>query len=150
MNFGEKLAHARVAKRMSQAELAKTVGVSVKSISNYETGSTVPVKQETLKKLADTLEVSLSYLMEYDDAEATLNFDMDGFLAQIQEEYGRRGVSELKAVIEQASTLFAANRYDDDTKYSFYLALTQAYKASKRRCRKDKNSAVSLHQVQSS
>jgi transcriptional regulator with XRE-family HTH domain len=52
--LSEKIKELRKAKNMSQADLAKALGVKTGTISNYETGKTVPPKA-TLKKLSEVL-----------------------------------------------------------------------------------------------
>ena len=54
----------RLEKGLTQAELAKKAGVSEISIRKYEDGSRNP-KIQTLIKLADVLQVSLSELQSY-------------------------------------------------------------------------------------
>ncbi len=56
-----KLKEIRKEKEMTQRELADKVGVSVQTISGYETGYSQP-PLEILIKIADILEASLDYL----------------------------------------------------------------------------------------
>ena len=46
MRFGEKLRALRKEKGLTQAELAKLAGVGLKTITNYEKGSTYPQNRE--------------------------------------------------------------------------------------------------------
>ena len=60
--FGERLYRARRARRMTQEELARKVGLSKRMVSRYE-GSFGGPPMETLRKFADALNVTASYLL---------------------------------------------------------------------------------------
>lgn len=62
MEFKDRLKEERNRKKLSQNELANTVGVHVTNISRYERGENRPTT-DVLKKLADALEVTTDYLM---------------------------------------------------------------------------------------
>lgn len=62
MKFGEKLRKYRTDKNLTQAELAKLIGVGVNTICNYESGKTYPQNREVYKKLADVLGVDADHL----------------------------------------------------------------------------------------
>jgi transcriptional regulator with XRE-family HTH domain len=51
--FGEKLREAREAKRLSQARLAREIGVSRHSVNHYESGYSLPESPEIVKKIAE-------------------------------------------------------------------------------------------------
>ena len=55
MRFGEKLRVLRKEKGLTQAELAKLAGVGLKTITNYEKGSTYPQNREVYGILARIL-----------------------------------------------------------------------------------------------
>ena len=62
MNTARKLRELRQLKRMSQEELAYKIGVSQVTIGKWEQGTSI--KHEHLKKLSQTLEVPIEYLLE--------------------------------------------------------------------------------------
>jgi len=62
VKFGERLKAARAAKHMSQQALADVIGKSLNTVGLYERGLRQP-SLETLCLLADTLEVSVDYLL---------------------------------------------------------------------------------------
>lgn len=62
MTFGEKLTETRKAKKLSQEELGKMINVDKRIISRYENNKTAP-SIDVAKKIADTLGVSLDYLV---------------------------------------------------------------------------------------
>lgn len=58
--FGKNLKYYRVMKGMTQKELAALCNISAYKISNYETGKTEPNNMETIKKLAEVLDIKVS------------------------------------------------------------------------------------------
>ena len=63
MNIGEKIKSARLAKRMTQEELGKILGVQKSAIAKYENGRVVNIKRSTLKKISDVLGIRPSELI---------------------------------------------------------------------------------------
>jgi transcriptional regulator with XRE-family HTH domain len=62
MNFDKKLKNLRELASMSQAELAKAVGVSTVMISQYENGKKMPGR-ETVIRIAEVFGISSSDLL---------------------------------------------------------------------------------------
>ena len=62
MGFPEKLKKLRKEKNIYQKELAKFLGVSRPTITQYESGQRKP-DYDTLKKIADYFDVSIDYLL---------------------------------------------------------------------------------------
>lgn len=82
--FSERLKAARTSKHISQADLAKAVGVSAATISSYETvnGAKIP-SLDKAEAIADKLGVSLDWLCGYENKEvvdARKILDMFAFL----------------------------------------------------------------------
>jgi transcriptional regulator with XRE-family HTH domain len=61
--FTDRLKQLRKEKGLTQDKLAKKIGVTGRHVGKYETGMSFP-SFETLKKLADVLEVPVSFLLE--------------------------------------------------------------------------------------
>lgn len=64
--IGERIKRARLAKGLTQQDVADGIGVSLISVSNWEVDKTIP-KGPNLQKLADFLGVELSYLTPFGD-----------------------------------------------------------------------------------
>lgn len=81
--FAERLKKARVQKHLSQAQLAKAVGVSAATISSYETpnGAKIPALDKAAA-LADELEVGLDWLCGKDSVKKVMitDFDVETYL----------------------------------------------------------------------
>lgn len=64
--LAERIRETRIARGMSQVELAKRLRVTKQSVSNWENDNIQP-SIEMLKKLTASLSVSADYLLELDD-----------------------------------------------------------------------------------
>jgi transcriptional regulator with XRE-family HTH domain len=62
MTLGQKLKKLRKDRDLGQVELAKKLGASVVSISNYETDKTIP-SSDTLIKIAKVFNITVDYLI---------------------------------------------------------------------------------------
>lgn len=89
--LAKRIKSARVAARLSQAELAEGVGVSDKSVSAYEQGRSTP-PFEKLKKIAGVTNHPLAFFTEDDNEEASIS----GKLASIERE-----LTEVKELLKK-------------------------------------------------
>ncbi len=62
MDFGKRLAQIREDQKVSQSSLARLIGTSQSAVSQIEAGERNP-SYEMIRKLADALSVTPSYLM---------------------------------------------------------------------------------------
>jgi transcriptional regulator with XRE-family HTH domain len=61
--LGKRIKLARVENDMTQGQLARAIGAMQKSISRYETGTSIP-SLETLEKIAKALKKSCGYFLD--------------------------------------------------------------------------------------
>lgn len=134
MRFGEKIKAARLALDLSQAELAQMTGITERSLYSYEQNDTFP-RTSNLKKLAQALNVSVSYLMGESESDAQSNINEEIFLANVKNEYGSKGAKEASEVLSRASALFAGGELDDEAKEIFFQSLMEVYLDSKAQAR---------------
>lgn len=71
--FKDRLRQLRIERNLTQAEIAKAIGVSPATIGNYEQGTREPRNNEMWKKLADYFGVSVDYLMDKETNYIPLN-----------------------------------------------------------------------------
>ena len=64
--LGDKIREIRLAKKISQVELAKILGVTKQSVSNWENENIQP-SIEMLAKIATALSVTTDYLLSRED-----------------------------------------------------------------------------------
>lgn len=124
MEFSEKIKKARMAKGMSQTELAAAVGASERTIQNYEMGVRLPKKKETYMKLAGALGISPEVLLDEDAS----------FIITAAERYGSRGRKQAEALADQMRTaVAAAGGALDDSDIDFLRdAMMQTFDDAKR------------------
>ena len=104
MKFCEKVKEARTKAGLKQDEFAKAIGVSLRTVSNYEAGTRYPKKRETYYKMAEVLKVDVNYLLT-DDEE---------FLLNAESKYGRNGARQAKELMAEVTGLFAGGELADE------------------------------------
>ena len=91
--FNENLKIARERKGLSQKDIAEGIGVAKSTYSLYESGNREPNVQ-TIKKIADLLNVSADELLGIDDEPQTIAAHFDG------DEYTPEELGEIRAFAE--------------------------------------------------
>lgn len=76
-NFNENLKEARIRSGLSQKEVSENIGVAKSTYSLYESGNREP-NVNTIKKIADTLNVSADTLLGIEDEPNTVAAHFDG------------------------------------------------------------------------
>ena len=117
MTFGEKIKTLRSQKKMSQTDLAKSIGVSLRTIRGWE---------ELYNKLSNSLGCDVSYLMS----------DEENFITTAAEQYGSRGAKQAQAILEQTAALFAGGDLSDTDQIAFLNEIQSLYLDSKKRAKK--------------
>lgn len=122
-NFAARLRRLRRQANLTQQELANEIGVSVRTVINYEQGRCLPRQTQVISRMGDLFGVSVDYLMSIhatpDDME---DFEWDGIR-------GRAAVDELVAKI---AALFAGGHLSEADRDAAMEAITQAYWESRR------------------
>lgn len=126
MRFCEKLRKLRTERGMTQADLAKRAGLGLKTITNYENGSTYPRDRNVYGKLAGILGVDADYLHN----------ENDDFVAQAQEEFGYRGRKGAEKLLREVTGLFAGGNMSEEDMDEMMLAIQEAYIRAKRNNKK--------------
>ena len=126
MKFADKLIYARKQHNMTQAQLAKALGVSTRAITGYETGGVYPRHRDTYLKLAEVFGTSPDYF----------SGEEDDFITRAGEQYGSRGIKQASALVEQVSALFAGGELDEADKEAVMRAIMKAYWIAKEKNKK--------------
>lgn len=134
MTFGEKLKTIRLSLNLSQSELAEKTGISERSLYTYEQTGILP-RSNNLRKLADALNVSVSYLLDEEETDPNKNVDQDIFVANAKNKFGYKGAREASALLSRASALFAGGELDEEAKELFFQSLMEVYLSSKQEAR---------------
>jgi transcriptional regulator with XRE-family HTH domain len=117
MVFKDRLKEKRHEAGISQAELARRVGVTSRTIQNYEMGSRKPQHMEIVQKMADALGTSVSYLLGSEGS----------FIVRAYERGGASAARDVEALVSEISGLFAGGELDEDEKDAIMVALNRAY-----------------------
>ncbi len=126
MTFGEKLRKYRIEKGLTQAELAKVAGLGLKTITNYESGTTYPKNREVYKTLANILGVDADHLHN----------ENDDFMSDVTAQYGSRGAKQAKELLEEVTGLFAGGEMADEDMREMVDAIQEAYLIAKKNNKK--------------
>ena len=126
MTLGEKVRNERNRLGLSQDELAEKIGVTRRVISSYENDSSRPRGTERYNKLADALGVNINYLLSEDEA----------FIANVEDNYGRRGAKQAKELLAEVTGLFAGGEMADEDMREMVDAIQEAYLIAKKKNKK--------------
>lgn len=92
-NFNENLKEARIKSGLSQKEVSENIGVAKSTYSLYESGNREP-NVNTIKKIADVLNVSADTLLGIDEEPTTMAAHFDG------DEYAEDELDEIRQFAE--------------------------------------------------
>ncbi|MBO4368401.1 MAG: helix-turn-helix transcriptional regulator [Clostridia bacterium] len=126
MQFAEKLREMRKQKGWSQEELAEKLGVSLRTIVNYEKGQTYPRNRKLYDKIAELFGINNDELQT----------ETDEFMTFVGEVYGQRGQKQAQAILEEVGKLFAGGCLEPEDEIAFIQEVQQLYLDSKKRAKK--------------
>ncbi len=121
MKFNEKIREGRIKAGLKQEEFAKAIGVSLRTVTNYESGERYPKKRETYYKIAEVLNLDINYLLTEDEE----------FLLDAERQYGRKGSRQAQELVNEITGLFAGGEMADEDKDIMMKAIQDAYWISK-------------------
>ncbi len=125
MTFGEKLKQERRNRNMDQASFAKLLGVSVHSVSDYETGKAYPRTRKAYDRIAKTLNLNINFLLTEEDE----------FLLETAAEYGSRGKRSAKKLLDDAAAMYAGGEMADEDMEELIFGLQEIFIDAKRKNR---------------
>ena len=126
MRFGERVRMMRKNKGLTQAELAKKAGLGLRTIINYENGSTYPRNPKHYDTLAEVLGCEVGYLRGNEEE----------FVLMAQREYGYRGKKDAEQLVAEVTGLFAGGEMAEEDMDTMMLAIQEAYVIAKRNSKK--------------
>lgn len=121
MNFATKLKDLRTEKNLTQEELAKKSGISIKSISRYELGETIPRSEKYYKKLANALDVDIDYFLSQET----------NFLLNARKEFGYKGAKDAEEIVNGMIGLMAGGELPEEDKATILNAMQEAFYMAK-------------------
>ena len=117
MTFGEKIKALRKERGMTQKDLAEALGLSLRTISNYETGGLRPRHDATYDALAALFHVPKTYFFTEEDA----------FISAAEARWGKSGADDARELVDGVIGLFAGGRLDEEDKQAVFEAIQEAY-----------------------
>jgi len=138
MTFADKLREARKLRKLSQDELAKLTGVSRRSVIAWENAEVTP-RARTMKKIAESLQVSLDYLKHDEITDPLHGVTTKEYIDEARERYGEKAAQELDFLLERQRVFFAGGEINQDAKDAFFEAVVKAYMACKDEAKRKSN-----------
>lgn len=126
MRFGEKIRALRAAQGFTQAQLAAELGITVRTLQNYEQGRMYPKNTAVYGRLADVFGVSADYLLS----------EADRCLSDAQDRGGSAARRDLDELLSELGGLFAGGTLAESELDAVMRSLTEAYWAAKDKNRK--------------
>jgi len=121
MNFAQQLKDLRKERNLTQEELAKKTGISLRTISRYELGETLPRTKKYYEKIAKALEVDDDYFLSQEA----------NFLINARNEFGYKGAKDAEELVNGMIGLMAGGELPDDDKATILDAMQEAFYMAK-------------------
>lgn len=121
MKFGEKVKEQRSKVGLNQADVAAAIGVTKRTLANYEGGTSYPQDRSIYIKLANFFKVDINYFLTEDEE----------FITAAAESYGAKGQAQAKLILEQAAALFAGGELSENDQIAFLHNMQALYLESK-------------------
>lgn len=132
--FPDKLKEARKAAGMNQTELATAVGVTQRSLTNYECGRAVP-RPGVIRKMAQVLGVTVEYLTNDETDDTDVGRLREERIENAREKFGSQGAHEVEELMRRNLAFLAGGSVDQEGKDAFFDALMTAYITCKNEAR---------------
>ncbi len=126
MDLKDRLKEKRAEAGLIQAELAQKVGVTTRTIQNYEMGERIPSNLGIAQKLADALGTTVEYLLGSGGK----------LIVEAHEKGGAKAARDVDELVSEVQGLFAGGRLDDEAMDGVMQALMDAYWLAKKENRK--------------
>lgn len=133
-SFSQKVRESRTLLKLSQEELGNLIGVSTRAVVAYETTDTKP-RSATMRKLADTLKVSVDYLTNDEINDPLYGIEKQPFVEETRNLYGDKAAREIDFLMERNAALFAGGEISQEAKDAYFEAVMQAYLECKNKAR---------------
>lgn len=128
--IGEKIRESRARSDLTQAELANQTGLTIRTVSKYETDAVTP-RGRNLHRLASALGVSVAYLTQPEIEDPSYGLDEAPYLDAAREKFGKKGQDEMETLLSGVRAMFAGGEIPQENKDQFFQAVMQAYLACK-------------------
>lgn len=115
--FAEKMKQLRNRKGATQQEVANALGITLRTVQNYEMGASLPKKRETIKNIAAYYSVPVSALLSEEDY----------YIYEAEQRGGEEDARHLYTLLADMSALFAGGRVSEEDRNTVMKTLTDLY-----------------------
>ena len=126
MTFGDKLKKLREEHNLSQTDLALKLGVSMRTIQNYEASKGLPRTTNIVSKLCEIFSLPADYLMN----------EKEQFIINAQSQYPVNGKQEAEILVSKLGGLFSGGELKEEDKDKVFRAITELYFDAKEKNKK--------------
>lgn len=123
---GEKIRDLRLSLGLKQSELAEKTGITIRSITNYETDASKP-RGLQLRKICEALNVTEDYLLNPEIDDPTHGLETAPYVNSVRAQYGKKGAMDIKELLEANQAMFAGGDIPQEDKELFFQAVMEAY-----------------------
>ncbi len=128
MKFGEKLKALRIQNHLTQTALAEKLGVSLRTLQNYETCKIYPKQTEIYARISKLFGVTTDYLLRGETGSA----DNDTIPPDLE------AARQAQELIIRAGSLFAGGNLSEDDMDKVLCTINDLYWEAKRKNQKSK------------
>lgn len=123
---GEKIRDLRLRLGLKQSELAEKAGITIRSITNYETDASKP-RGLQLRKICEALNVTEDYLLNPEIDDPNYGMETASYVNAVRKQYGKKGAMDIKELLEANKAMFAGGDVPQEDKELFFQAVMEAY-----------------------
>lgn len=130
-SIGEKIRTRRIEMQLTQTELAQKAGITMRTVSKYETGAANP-RGLNLHRLSEVLGLSEAYLTNPEIEDPSYGLEEAPYVSEVRSVYGRKAGADMQQLLEGVQAMFAGGSTPQEDKDLFFQAVMQAYMETKK------------------
>lgn len=115
--FSKRLKALREMNGLTQKELANEVGLTLRTIQNYELGLSMPKSKSTVARISEYFQVPISSLFEPEDF----------YVMDAEEKGGQEAGAEMRILLSDMTALFAGGTLSDEDKDMVMQTMNDLY-----------------------
>ena len=129
-SIGAKIKEQREINGLSQSEFASKTGLTVRTVSSYETNTSVP-RTSNAKRICEVLGVSMAYLLNSEIEDPKYGLDEAPYVDKVRDRYGKVGAKDMEGLLNENAAFLAGGDIPQEDKDKFFQAIMAAYLATK-------------------
>ena len=131
-SIGEKIRTRRIEMQLTQTELAQKAGITMRTVSKYETGAANP-RGLNLHRLSEVLGLSEAYLTNPEIEDPSYGLEEAPYVSEVRSVYGRKAGADMQPLAKKRTrTEQPGGSTPQEDKDLFFQAVMQAYMETKK------------------